>query len=455
MEIVSSMTAADPKSAFLYGDVGDALTGLGSREVLDSPAYALAGARCSVILIDLDQFKAINDTYGHANGDRVLREVAQRLRNTAGRHLPVRLGADEFAIVVSSAERSVCENLAESIHDAIREPLELDGSTVYLDAGIGIALAHGELTLWELVSRAGASIRPLKRSGRLPRIVVYEDADHGEILDTLALSLDLRAALARHQLVLHYQPLVDMASRRALGFEALVRWAHPVRGVIAPLRFIPLAEDTGLMPELGEWVLTQACIQARAWESREPADADAGASAAGAGDAGQAPYVSVNISIRQLEDPDFIARFERALGASGLAPGRLKIEITESVLANGVAAVKPQLEALRAIGVGVLLDDFGTGYSSLGYIRELPLDGVKLDRLFTRDLTVSAGAWALARAVVTLVTQLGLEMIAEGLETAAHLAQLRSLGCHIGQGFYFAKPMRADHLQFDQLGRST
>jgi diguanylate cyclase (GGDEF)-like protein len=432
------MTAADPKSAFLYGDVGDALTGLGSREALDSPAYALAGAHCSVILIDLDQFKAINDTYGHANGDRVLREVAQRLRNSAGRHLPVRLGADEFAVVVSSAERAVCESLAESIHDAIREPLELDGSTVYLDAGIGIALAHGELTLWELVSRAGASIRPLKRSGRLPRIVVYEDANHGEILDTLALSLDLRAALARHQLVLHYQPLVDMASRRALGFEALVRWAHPVRGVIAPLRFVPLAEDTGLMPELGEWVLTQACIQARAWEG-----------------AGEAPYVSVNISIRQLEDPDFIARFERALDASGLAPGRLKIEITESVLANGVAAVKPQLEAIRAMGVGVLLDDFGTGYSSLGYIRELPLDGVKLDRLFTRDLTVSAGAWALARAVVTLVSQLGLEMIAEGLETAAHLAQLRSLGCHIGQGFYFAKPMRADHLQFDQLGRST
>jgi diguanylate cyclase (GGDEF)-like protein len=432
------MTAADPQSAFLYGDVGDALTGLGGREVLDSPAYAVAGARCSVILVDLDQFKAINDTYGHANGDRVLREVAQRLRNAAGPHLPVRLGADEFAIVVSSAERAVCEGLAESIHDAIRAPLVLDGSTVYLEAGIGIALAHGELTLWELVSRAGASIRPLKRSGRLPRIVVYEDAHHGEILDTLALSLDLRAALARHQLVLHYQPLVDMASRRALGFEALVRWVHPIRGVIAPLRFIPLAEDTGLMPELGEWVLTQACIQARAWEG-----------------AAEAPYVSVNISIRQLEDPDFIARFERALEASGLAPARLKIEITESVLAGGVAAVKPQLEALRAIGVGVLLDDFGTGYSSLGYIRELPLDGVKLDRLFTRDLTVSAGAWALARAVVTLVSQLGLEMIAEGLETAAHLAQLRSLGCHIGQGFYFAKPMRADHLQFDQLGRST
>ncbi|MGH2862663.1 MAG: putative bifunctional diguanylate cyclase/phosphodiesterase [Solirubrobacteraceae bacterium] len=442
METAGTVPTADPTGAFLHGDARDALTGLGSREVLDSPGYAHAGVRCSVILVDLDQFKAINDTYGHTNGDRVLREIGRRLQVAAGRHLPVRLSGDEFAIVVCSAERSVCEDLASSLYDAIREPLQLDGSTLFLDAGIGIALAHGELTLWELVSRAGASIRPLKRRGRLPRIVVYQDAHHGEILDTLALSLDLRAALARDQLMLHYQPLVDMASRRALGFEALVRWMHPIRGMIAPLRFVPLAEDTGLMSELGEWVLTQACVQARAWEGRE-------------GATGEDLYVSVNISIRQLEDPGFITRFERALEISGLPPARLKVEITESVLAGGVSPVKSQLDAVRAMGVGVLLDDFGTGYSSLGYIRELPLDGVKLDRVFTRDLAVSAGAWALARAVVTMIGQLGLEMIAEGLETAAHLAQLRSLGCHIGQGFYFAKPTSADALQFDQLGRTN
>ncbi len=440
--MAGTVRAADPRGTFVDGGIGDALTGLGGRETLDRSAFELTGARCSVILIDLDQFKAINDTYGHTNGDRVLREVARRLRVAAGSHLAVRISADEFAIVVASPERAVCEDLAGSVHDAIREPLELDGSTLFLNAGIGIALAHGELTLWELVSRAGASIRPLKRSGRLPRIVVYEDAYHGEILDTLALSLDLRAALAHDQLVLHYQPLVDMASRRALGFEALVRWLHPIRGVIAPLRFVPLAEDTGLMSELGEWVLTQACIQARAWETRTL-------------DAGAAPYVSVNISIQQLEDPEFITRFERALAVSALHPTRLKVEVTESVLAGGVGLIKPQLDAVRAMGVGVLLDDFGTGYSSLGYIRELPLDGVKLDRVFTRDLTVSAGAWALARAVVTMIGQLGLEMIAEGLETAAHLAQLRSLGCHIGQGFYFARPMSADRLQFEQLGRAT
>jgi diguanylate cyclase (GGDEF)-like protein len=441
MEIAGTIPAADPKGAFLEGDVRDPLTGLGNRAVLDAQAHAPASGRRSVILIDLDQFKAINDTYGHTNGDRVLREVGRRLQAAAGPHLPLRLSGDEFAIVVASDDRAYCEQLAAEVHEAIRAPVELDGGSLFLEAGIGIALAHGELTLWDLVSRAGASILPLKRRGRLPRIVVYEDTRHGEILDTLSLSLDLRAALARDQLVLHYQPLVDMATRRALGFEALVRWVHPIRGVIAPLRFIPLAEDTGLMSELGEWVLTQACTQARAWEGRD-------------GGADGAPYVSVNISTRQLEDPEFIARFERALESSGLEPARLKVEITESVLANGVAAVKPQLETIRAMGVGVLLDDFGTGYSSLGYIRELPLDGVKLDRIFTRDLTVSAGAWSLARAIVMLIGQLELEMIAEGLETAAHLAQLRSLGCQIGQGFYFAKPTAADRLRFEQLGRT-
>lgn len=439
MEIAGTFPATDPSSASVDADTIDVLTGLYGRTLLDSPAcVSTTEARRSVILIDLDQFQAINDTYGHANGDRVLREVGRRLRAAAAPHLPVRLSSDEFAVVVASAERALCEQLAAAIYESIREPIEIDSSTLLLDAGIGIALAHGELTVWELVTRAGASIRPLKRRGRLPRIVVYEDATHGEILDTLALSLDLRAALMRDQLVLHYQPLVDMATRRALGFEALVRWEHPIRGIVGPLRFVPLAEETGLMPELGEWVLTRACLDARSWEQRP----------------GEPLYVSVNISIRQLEDPEFINRFSRALGRSGLDPARLKVEITESVLANGVAGVLPQLEAMRELGVCVLLDDFGTGYSSLGYIRELPLNGVKLDRIFTRDLTVSAGAWTLARAVVTMIGQLGLEIVAEGLETAAHLAQLRSLGCNVGQGFYFARPAPADSLQFDELGRA-
>lgn len=401
---------------------------------------AVYDGQLSVLLVDLDHFKAVNDTYGHETGDEVLRVIGRRLLEAAGAaELVVRLSSDEFVIAVRSTDRADCERLAYQLHMAVVEPIELAGATLFIDASIGIALADGERTLWQLISRAGASIYTVKRSGRLPKIALFESGAHGEILDTLALSLDLRAALTRKELVLHYQPIVNMASREAVGFEALIRWSHPTRGLIPPLRFIPLAEESGLMPDLGRWVLEQACKQALAWQNRGP----------------NAPYVSVNLSIRQLEDPDFVPRFRESLQRSGLPPHQLKVEVTESVLATDFDTVTPPLEELRRLGVGVLLDDFGTGYSSLGYVRELPLDGVKLDRIFTRDLTVSAGAWTLARSVVGLISQLGLEIIAEGLETAAHLAQLRSLGCHIGQGYYFARPAPPEELQFERLGRAT
>lgn len=418
-----------------------ARTGAGGRAEFAAAAQAADPGVRSVILVDLDQFRTINVTYGHENGDLVLLSVARRLAAaTAGKYLLAQLSGDEFAVVVPSADRTLCETIAGHLYDAIRQPVALGGGRkLYLDAGIGIALGDGELPLWELVSRAGASIEPLKRTGRLPRIVVFDEATHGEILDRLKLSIDLRAALTRGELLLHYQPIVDMASRQAAGFEALVRWSHPIRGLIPPLLFVPLAEAAGLMPELGEWIMENACNQARAWADQLELP----------------PYVSVNISIRQLEDPDFTQRFRAALERSQLEPDRLKIEVTESVLAEGLEEIGPRLEAVRSLGVGVLLDDFGTGYSSLGYIRDLPLDGVKLDRFFTRDLTVSAGAWTLARSIVALLHNLDLEIIAEGLETAADLAQLRSLGCNIGQGYYFARPESAASLQFEGLGRSV
>jgi diguanylate cyclase (GGDEF)-like protein len=417
----------------------DHLTGLASRELLEREGTVLDG-ELSVILVDLDHFKAVNDTYGHNHGDHVLRVVGQRLRRAgAAAELLVRLSGDEFVIAMRSRERAACERLALQLHDAVTEPIEVGGATLFVQASVGVALADGQHSLWQLISRAGASIASVRSSGRLPNVMVFEPEAHGEILDTLALSLDLRAALARDELVHHYQPIVDMATREALGFEALVRWSHPTRGLITPLRFIPLAEEAGLMPQLGCWVLEQACLTARRWQMQRP----------------NSPYVSVNLSVRQLEDPDFVPRFEEVLARTELPPRLLRVEVTESVLASDVDTLGPPLEELRRIGVGVLLDDFGTGYSSLGYVRELPLDGVKLDRIFTRDLTVSAGAWALARAVIGLVGQLGLEIIAEGLETAAHLAQLRSLGCHRGQGYYFARPEPPEALRFEQLGRAT
>jgi EAL domain-containing protein (putative c-di-GMP-specific phosphodiesterase class I) len=243
-------------------------------------------------------------------------------------------------------------------------------------------------------------------------------------LEDFALGSELRGALARDEFILHYQPIIDMGTRRTVGFEALARWQRPGLGLVSPGIFIPLAEQAGLMPELGQWVLEQACREANTWEARD----------------GEFPYVSVNLSVHQLQDPEFAARFRRALAASELAPERLIVEVTETVMASESETLAVPLEELRRLGVRVYVDDFGTGYSSLGYIRDLPLDGVKLDRAFARDLTTSADAWALARAIVALFKDLKLAVTAEGIESAAQLAQLRSLGCVYAQGYYFARP---------------
>lgn len=409
----------------------DLLTGLADRDAFDRLSVASGPAwPRSVLLLDLDRFRAINDVHGCALGDRVLRAVAARMEAVCSGWpsvvLLARLAGDEFAVVLEGGERAACEALAEALRDAVREPIAVGGVQLLLDAGIGIALPHGELTIWELASRAGAALRPLKQTGKLPRTIVYEEAEHAQLLDRLALGLDLRTALAEDQVELDYQPIVDLGRRCVIGYEALVRWSHPERGRLGPLTFVPLAEEAGLIVELGEWVLTHACAEAVGWRGRGPAPA---------------PFVTVNLSVRELDDPTFVARFRATLANSGLAPERLKVELTESVLAAGLDRVVPPLKALRQAGVGVLLDDFGTGYSSLQYIRELPLDGVKLDRVFASDLDVSAGAWTLTRAAVGMLGELGLEVIAEGVESAAQLAQLRSLGCRFGQGYYFARPL--------------
>jgi diguanylate cyclase (GGDEF)-like protein/PAS domain S-box-containing protein len=415
----------------------DPLTGVWNRRRLeDVAADGPEPAGRSVVLIDLDQFKAVNDTYGHHVGDGVLRIVAERLKQVAddGAVL-VRLGGDEFAAVLPTGDRSVAQALGTRVHDAIRRPMTVESVNLFINCSIGIATGSGDAPLSLLMTHADASMLHVKRGGTTRRVTVFDPAVHAGMLDALALSIDLRAALSRNELALHYEPIVDMPTRRPLGFEALLRWSHPEQGMIMPGAFIPLAEQSGLMPELGTWVLEQACAQAKAWQERfvDP------------------PFVSVNLSIRQLEDPDFVCSFERTLQQIGLDPQQLTVEITESVFATDLDTVAAPLKTLRGLGVRVLLDDFGTGYSSLGYIRELPLDGVKLDRVFTRDLTVRDDAWTIARAIAGLLGKLGMSLIAEGLESAAHLAQLRSLGCSVGQGYYFARPHPAAELSFEGL----
>jgi diguanylate cyclase (GGDEF)-like protein len=419
-----------------HAAIHDVLTGLGNRDLLtrvNEERGPGPQASRALVLIDLDDFKAINDTFGHETGDRVLQAVADRVRaSVRPQDLVVRLGGDEFAVLLSGADEELSCAVATRFLATLEQPLEIASHAIFVRASVGVAVGTEGESLATLMRRADASMYRAKSSDSPDPISVFDPSTHHQILENLALASDLRGALARDELVLHYQPIVELATRRTVGFEALVRWQHPEHGLVPPMTFIPLAEQGGLMPDIGAWVLEQACREASRW----PAGAD-----------GTAPYISVNLSVRQLQDADFPARFHRALQHARLPLDRLVVEVTETALATEQEAIRAPLEQLRALGIRVYIDDFGTGYSSLGYIRELPLDGVKLDRTFARDLTTSSEAWTLAQAIVALLDDLGLSLTAEGIESAAQLAQLRSLGCVYAQGYYFARPQPAEALE--------
>ncbi len=406
----------------------DLLTGLGNRDLLtqvaEEPRMA-GGTSRGLVVVDLDDFKAINDSFGHLAGDRVLQVVADRLRQAVRpQDVVVRFGGDEFAALLSPADEALSRAVGARFLASLEDPLEVDGQTIFVRASVGVAVAPGSESLTSLMPRADASMYRAKSSGGVERISVFDPRTHYQILDNLALASDLRGALASDELVLHYQPIVELATRRTVGFEVLVRWQHPERGLVPPLTFIPLAERGGLMPDIGQWILQQACREACRWGSL----------------GADPPYVSVNLSVRQLQDVDFLARFHEIVASTGLPLDKLVVEVTETALATEQSTIRTPLEELRRLGVRVYIDDFGTGYSSLGYIRDLPLDGVKLDRVFTRDLTTSAQAWTLAQAMVAMLDDLGLALTAEGIESAAQQAQLRSLGVVYAQGYYFARP---------------
>jgi diguanylate cyclase (GGDEF)-like protein len=403
----------------------DGLTGLGNRVLLAQIGGEDASAGRVLVVVDLDDFKAVNDTYGHATGDLVLQAVAGLLRDAAGSEaVLLRLGDDEFGALLTDADEAAGRGLANRFLGSLERGIEINGSMIFVGASVAIAAAAPREPLASAMCRADASMYHAKSSRNGDKITVFDPSRDRRVLDDFALGSELRGALARREFILHYQPIIDMGTRRTVGFEALVRWERPGLGLVYPSAFVALAEQRGLMPELGQWILGQACREASTWRAQ----------------GGKIPYVSVNLSVHQLQDPRFADRFQSTLEAAGLPPERLVVEVTETVMASESAALAVPLEQLRRLGVRVYVDDFGTGYSSLGYIRDLPLDGVKLDRAFARDLTTSDDAWALARAIVALFQDLKLAVTAEGIESAAQLAQLRSLGCVHAQGFYFARP---------------
>ena len=382
------------------------------------------GGPFAVFCLDLDRFKAVNDTLGHPAGDKLLRLAAERLRAALRPEDSIaRLGGDEFAIVQASGPQPrAASALASRLTEVIREPFDLDGHVVGVGVSIGIAVAPQDgADADSLFKSADLALYRAKREGR-NAFRFYEAAMDVAAQARQALEIDLRQALERGELELHYQPVVDVDDEAITSFEALIRWRHPELGIVAPAEFIPLAEETRLIVPLGAWVLREACRAAMSWP---------------------APIgVAVNISAIQVEDPGLLASVMGAIAASGLPPSRLELEITETVLMHESAAVLAALHALRDFGVRVALDDFGAGYSSLNYLRQFPLDAVKVDRSYVAGLDDPTTA-AIFGAVIGLGRQLGMSVTVEGVETAEQLAAARLAGCTAVQGFLFSRPVPA------------
>lgn len=408
-------------------------------------ALAAAGARgetVALLFLDLDRFKVINDSLGHDTGDRLLIAGAARLLGCVRPGDTVaRLGGDEFTVLLDGliGEREATR-VAERITNAFRRPFDIDGHEVVVTTSIGIVLSRAEPGLddpADLLRYADMAMYQAKGSGKA-RHAIFDRRMGKAALARLELEADLRHGLDRGEFRLDYQPLVDLRGGQIVGTEALLRWHHPRRGVIAPCDFIPLAEETGLIVPLGRWALREACLQTRRWQEQR---------AGLASPDGEAPLsISVNLSARQVQDPDLVDEVARTLAETGLSPACLKLEITESILMEEAEATGGTLEALHRLGVRLAIDDFGTGYSSLGYLKRFPVDTIKIDRTFVANLANDREDEAIIGAVATLADGLGLLVCAEGVETAAQLARLRHFRVALGQGYYFARPQPPDAL---------
>jgi diguanylate cyclase (GGDEF)-like protein len=396
----------------------DSLTGLPNRPYFEEriAATLASGTPAVVAFLDLDDFKQVNDSLGHSAGDRLLTICGERLRRALRADDTVaRLGGDEFAVLAIGDVDS--ELLVDRLFDVLAAPVTLEGKRLHLRASIGIA---GTDSGSDLLRNADLAMYAAKASGS-NRFAIFTDDMHVHALARLDRREQLERAIENEELVLHYQPIVDLDLGRAAGFEALVRWQHPTRGLLGPGEFIPLAEETGLIVPLGRWVLRQACAQASLWAG--------------------APYLSVNVAGLQLEQDGFVDEVACALTDAGLDAGRLVLEVTESSLVGDLEAER--LQALRRLGVRLAIDDFGTGYSSLSYLRRFPMDVLKIDRSFTRDACEDS---ALLNAIVAMGESLGLVLVPEGIEEPEQAEALRALGCRLGQGYLFGRPVPACEL---------
>jgi diguanylate cyclase (GGDEF)-like protein len=414
----------------------DPLTGLPNRSLfLDRLEHALAQAERSeesvaVLFLDLDQFKLVNDSLGHAAGDELLAAVAPRIESALRPGDTVaRFGGDEFAILVEDVESERdAIRVAERIAEALTRPFVLRDREHFASASIGISIAAGGEEPEAPIRDADAALYRAKERGR-GGYEIFDEVLRSRVIDHVQTENDLRRALQRGELELHFQPVVDLRSGETVLFEGLLRWRHPERGMLAPAAFIPVAEESRLIVPIGRWVIEEACRSAAAWQALDPDSAPIG--------------VAVNVSARQLADPELLACTERAVRRSGIDPSTLRMELTESTLFEEIEDPAASLNALRELNVRIVLDDFGTGFSSLGYLKRLPLCGIKLDRSFIVNLTEGSEDAAIVQAVTRMASTLGLDVCAEGIETVQQLAAVRDLGCSHAQGFHFGHPASA------------
>jgi diguanylate cyclase (GGDEF)-like protein/PAS domain S-box-containing protein len=414
----------------------DALTGLANRALfMDRLQHAMSRTRgfghpLAVLFIDIDDFKTINDSLGHAEGDAVLIAVARRLGEVLRTGDTIaRMGGDEFAVLVEDAhdEQAPLE-VAQRILDALEAPFGRGAKDLFVRASIGITEWNSnDETAHDLIRNADISMYTAKANGK-NRIEVYLPEMHAAAMERLALRGDLERAIERDEFFLVYQPIVCLDNGRATGVEALLRWRHPERGLVQPLEFIGLAEETGLIVRLGRWVIEQACRQASAWDS-----------------AGLPPLtMNINVSARQLQEVDFVSQVGAILRASGVAPARVTLEFTESLLLRDADRTIDSLHALKRLGVRLAIDDFGTGYSSLSYLRRLPIDELKIDQSFIANMGGEPSQMAVVRSIIELAETLRIETVAEGIERDVQWQALRGLAAQMGQGFLFARPLEPD-----------
>jgi diguanylate cyclase (GGDEF)-like protein len=425
----------------------DQLTGLPNRALfLDRLNHAIStnDGHVTVLFIDLDRFKAVNDSLGHKAGDELLAAVAERVTSCirAG-DTASRLGGDEFAILLKGAGPRTGVRVARDIIESVKEAFRIQGRDVYIAASVGVASSRAAGTdAGDLLSNADVAMYRAKKAGP-GRIVIFEPHMHAEVVERLHLQADLQRALTLDEFRLQFQPLVQLTDGHPIGVEALLRWTHPERGIVPPSMSIPVAEETGLIVELGRWVLRESCRQAAEWRLTIPD-----------------MTVNVNVSARQTMDAGFVSDVANALAATKLPAESLTLELTETVLISDPEKALGQLHDLKDLGVRLSVDDFGTGYSSLSYLRQFPVNQLKIDRTFVAGLDTGTDNLAVVRTVIELGKTLRLETVAEGIENRDQLKALRQLGCDLGQGYHLAPPLDPEAVpihfrRFDRLATAA